>query len=176
MAHKETAVLILGSNLGDREANILRAVESIGRQAGEIVAQSSIYESRPWGYVEGEGGQEAGAFLNRAVAVETVLGPEELLTELKAIECELGRAPHTVQHNGAGGRLYSSRIIDIDIIYYGDRVVDLPHLQVPHPLAPCREFVLRPLAEAVPAMRHPVTGMTAAEMLRELKKQGLCDF
>lgn len=159
----------MGSNLGDREANLLRAGELIGRRAGNIAVASGIYESLPWGEVAGEDGKDAGPFMNRALAVETALGPEELLRVVKGIETEMGRAPRAVQRNGSGGHLYSSRIIDIDIIYYGDRVVDLPDLQVPHPLLACREFVLRPLAEIVPAMKHPVTGMTPAEMLLGLK-------
>lgn len=161
----------MGTNLGERRRNLAEAVRLIGERVGAITGRSGIHETEPWGEVAGENGGEAGDFLNMAVAVETALEPGVLLAEVKSIESSVGRRSGRPPAEGGTARRYESRIIDIDIIYYGDRVVDLPELKVPHPLVGEREFVLRPLAELVPDSLHPVTGLTPAEMLRRLEKK-----
>lgn len=155
------AVLMTGSNMGDREGNLSAALSMLD-EAGRVIACSGVYESEPWGEM-GDGG---GNFMNQAVVLETGLVPEELLNATQDIERRLGR---TVKGEGRGPRVYASRMIDIDILFYGDMVVDTGRLVVPHPLMGAREFVLMPLAEILPGMRHPVTGKTVAEMLSELK-------
>lgn len=155
------AVLMTGSNMGDREGNLSAALSMLD-EAGRVIACSGVYESEPWGEM-GDGG---GNFMNQAVVLETGLVPEELLDVTQDIERRLGR---TVKGEGRGLRVYASRMIDIDILFYGDMVVDTGRLVVPHPLMGAREFVLMPLAEILPGMRHPVTGKTVAEMLSELK-------
>lgn len=158
------AVLITGSNMGGREGNLLAAREMLGRETGTVVAASRVYESEPWGEM-GDGG---GAFLNQALVVETTLDPIGLLDATQEIERRIGRTSKGVS---GGHRVYASRVIDIDIIYFGDVVMDTERLTLPHPLIADREFVLLPLAEVLEDMRHPVTGKTAGEMLSELRNK-----
>ncbi|MET1010350.1 MAG: 2-amino-4-hydroxy-6-hydroxymethyldihydropteridine diphosphokinase, partial [Gaiellaceae bacterium] len=123
----------LGANLGDREGTIRRAVELLGAEPGiEIVAESALRETDPVGYADQP------RFLNGAAAVETELPPRELLDRLLAVERELGRV------RGDGPR-YGPRAIDLDLLLYGDQVVDLPGLTVPHPRLAGRRFALEPL-------------------------------
>lgn len=161
----ERTVLITGSNLGDRERNLAEARRMLAAEAGAIVAESGIYESEPWG----EMGDCGGDFLNQVLVLETGLGPMELLDRTQEIERRSGRKG---KGKGRTGRreLYESRTIDIDILYYGEHTVRSERLTVPHPLMAEREFVLGPLAEVLPDIKHPETGKTAKEMLDELKK------
>ena len=133
----------LGANLGDREGTIRRAVELLGAEPGvEVVAVSSLRETDPVGYADQP------RFLNGAAAVETELSPRELLDGLLAVERELGRV------RGDGPR-YGPRAIDLDLLLYGDRVVEEPGLTVPHPRLAERRFVLEPLHELDPGLRLP---------------------
>ncbi|MCD8073419.1 MAG: 2-amino-4-hydroxy-6-hydroxymethyldihydropteridine diphosphokinase [Alistipes sp.] len=163
----ERAILVAGSNLGDRQANLARARELIGADCGRVVAVSGIYESAPWGRVKGEDGRPAGNFLNQALVVETPLEPLCLLDALQAIEARMGRTRPGKGTVGGKGE-YLSRTIDIDIIFYGQRIIGGERLTVPHPLAAAREFVLRPVAEIAGDFCNPASGKTPAEMLREL--------
>lgn len=148
---KKEVYLGLGTNLGNRETNLKRAIEKIGEEACNIVESSSIYESEPWGF---EADKE---FLNMALKVETELSPVDLLTRLLLIETELGRKRVENQ--------YTSRIIDIDILLYEDEVVKDDLLKIPHPRMQERKFVLIPLCELIPDKVHPVLGMTMMELL-----------
>ncbi|HEX7284668.1 MAG TPA: 2-amino-4-hydroxy-6-hydroxymethyldihydropteridine diphosphokinase [Candidatus Angelobacter sp.] len=150
---KETAYLSLGSNLGDRENNLRQAIASL-REVGNVRAVSSFYETEP---VEVE--DEQPWFLNCAVRLEISMGPDELLAAILAIEREMGRRRDAVR---------APRTIDIDILLFGDLVVDLPHLTIPHPGLSHRRFVLEPLAEIAPNVRHPVSQLTVCELLRTL--------
>ena len=127
--------LSLGSNIGDKEANILRAYELIEERIGHIVRRSSLHKTVPWGF------SSPNEFLNSAIAVETSLSPRELLNKTQEIERLVGRKEKT----GNGG--YQDRIIDIDILYYNDMVINEPDLVIPHPLINERDFVLKPLKE-----------------------------
>lgn len=125
----------LGSNLGDKKANINHAIRKIAVVAGEIVRRSEFYFSAPWGF------ESEHDFVNVVICVETTLQPLELLHRLQEIEQTMGREQKTV------GGVYADRIIDIDILLYEDLVIDLPELKVPHPLMKERDFVMKPLNE-----------------------------
>ena len=145
--------LALGSNLGDREANLKQAIASLSPQM-EVKAKSRVYETPPWGYTDQP------KFLNQVVKVDTYVGPEPLLKHLKRLEVALGRVPSF--ENGP-------RLIDIDILFYDDLVLNTSSLVIPHPQLHERAFVLMPLHDIAPALSHPSLGKTVSEML------ALCD-
>jgi len=144
----------LGSNLGDRFASLCRAIELIRKEAGEITAASSVWETEPWGFDADE------QFLNMVVVIRTILEPVRLIQLIRSIEGRMGR-------RSSGGGRYESRIIDLDILLWENRIISLPGLEVPHPRLASRRFVLEPLAEVAPGAVHPVTGLTALEMLQQ---------
>lgn len=127
--------LSLGTNLGNRKANIREAVEKIQEQIGDIVRQSALYETTPWGF------SSPNDFINACVCVATALSPRQVLLVTQRIEREMGRTVKS--ENGE----YHDRIIDIDILTYDDERVDEPDLKIPHPLMHEREFVMAPLRE-----------------------------
>ena len=134
----------LGSNLGDREQTIRQAVGLIGERVGEVVRQSTLIETEPWGFTS------ENRFLNGVILVETSLKPRELLKVTQQIERNLGRKakthllPPSTSHYPPK---YKDRPIDIDILLYDELTVDEPGLKIPHPLMTEREFVMKPLAE-----------------------------
>lgn len=144
--------LALGTNLGQRQANLKQAIKRLAPNV-TVLAVSKLYETAP-AYVV-----DQPAFLNIAVKGETTLAPQDLLVYLKRIENEMGRE-QTVR-NGP-------RIIDLDIIFYADWVVDTPNLQIPHPRLAERGFVLCPLVEVAAKVVHPVTGKSVVELARNL--------
>lgn len=129
------AYLSLGSNLGDREAAIRRAIRLIGERVGEVCRQSSLLTTEPWGF------ESSHLFVNAAVCCLTTLTPRQLLLATQAIEREMGRTRKSV-----GGQ-YHDRLIDIDILIYDDIRLDEPDLKIPHPLMEERDFVMTPLRE-----------------------------
>ena len=125
----------LGSNLGDKEANIRNAISLIGERVGLVVRQSSLISTEPWGF------ESDNQFVNACVLCETTLTPRQVLRATQKIERELGRT-----HKSVNGH-YADRLIDIDILLYDDLRVDEPDLQIPHPLMFERDFVMIPLGE-----------------------------
>jgi len=144
--------IALGGNLGDRRANLERAVELLDADpALELVAVSSLRETDPVGY------EDQSRFLNGALAADTALSPRELLDRLLAVERELGRDRR--------GPRFGPRTVDLDLLLYGDETVDEPGLTVPHPRLPERPFVLEPLAELDPELALP-DGRRVRDLLR----------
>ncbi len=142
----------LGSNMGNRQSNLDRALDFLTQRLA-IKMVSSVYDTEPVGDLEQP------RFLNLVCQVSTRLAPLELLTLVKGIESKLGRVP---------GRVNAPRSIDIDILFYGDQVIETPKLVIPHPRLTERAFVLIPLAEISPDLVHPVQGKTVKELKRRV--------
>lgn len=136
----------LGSNLGDREANIRKAISLIGKKVGLVLRQSSLIETEPWGF------ESSNKFLNAVILCETPLTPRQLLKVTQSIERQLGRRRKSPSSSSpvsysSSPVSYSDRPIDIDILLYDDLTVDEPDLKIPHPLMQQRDFVMIPLQE-----------------------------
>ena len=149
--------LALGSNMGNRLANLKAAINNLTPQMA-VKARSSVYETPPWGYTE------QSAFLNQVIMAETYLQPQALLAHLKRLEKALGRKPSF--QNGP-------RLIDIDILFFDDLVIDTPPLVIPHPRLHERAFVLIPLADIAPDLIHPILYKSVREMLADVNSAGI---
>ena len=156
----ETVFVLLGSNLGDRELLVNQASKMIGERCGKIVAKSRLYESEPWGF------KSEHWFLNQVVKIETALSPDDLMKELLEIEKELGR-DRSVPHEG-----YVSRPMDLDILYFGNKIIDTQMVIAPHPRLHDRRFTLLPLCDVAPDFVHPVMKKTNLQLLDECQDAG----
>ncbi len=154
----KTVYLSLGSNLGDRESYLRAALDQLSAAGLRLNRQSSIYETDP------RDREDQPKFLNMVVEMETALFPMQLLSRLQKIERDLGR--RRVIDKGP-------RTIDIDILFYGRSIVTTERLTIPHPRLEQRRFVLEPLAELAPDLRHPVSGRKVRELLRVVGEQGV---
>ena len=154
MPHR--AFIAIGSNLGDRKANYLEAIDRIQKLPGtRVVKQSSLYESEPLGDAKTW-------FVNAVIEVETEVFAEELLKRLKAIETSMGR-------KRVRGKRWGSRVIDLDILFFNNEIIDKRNLKVPHPELHNRRFVLAPLSELAPQLIHPKLSRSVSELLAALK-------
>ena len=156
------AYLGLGSNQGNREAQLRTAIHKIEEQIGKVISLSAFYITKPWGF------HSEHKFLNAALCVATELSPLQLLDTTQAIERELGRIQKSVSQQ------YADRPIDIDLLLYDDLIMDETSpsgqkLIIPHPLMTRRDFVMRPLAEIAPSLRHPSLGETMETLLKRLE-------
>ncbi|HEY6914444.1 MAG TPA: 2-amino-4-hydroxy-6-hydroxymethyldihydropteridine diphosphokinase [Paludibacter sp.] len=142
----------LGTNLGNKECNLNDAITALSMEAGFVIRQSAIYASEPWGFAS------ENQFLNAVVLIETNLSPFDLLAKTQEIERNMGRTAKSV--NG-----YSDRLIDIDILFYDNLIIDQPELKIPHPLIVERDFVLMPLVEITPELVHPVLGRKIIDLI-----------
>lgn len=149
--------LALGTNLGDREANLRQAIALLAPKV-RVVRESSVYATPPWGYADQP------EFLNQVIEAETLLHPLPLLHRLKSIEEQMGR--EETFRNGP-------RLIDLDILFYGQAVIDGELLKIPHPRLQDRAFVLVPLAELAPDFVHPVLRETVQDLLAKVDREGV---
>jgi 2-amino-4-hydroxy-6-hydroxymethyldihydropteridine diphosphokinase len=147
-----TAYLLIGGNLGDRSAFLQQAVDLIGRRCGNIVLSSAIYETAAWGVTDQP------SFYNQAIAVETMLVPEQLMQDLLHIEEDMGRKRMVKM---------GPRIIDLDILLIDALVISSPLLTLPHPALPYRRFALLPLSEIAPQLLHPILHKTINQLLAD---------
>jgi len=146
-------ILLLGSNLSDRVLMLAKARNQIQNLIGEIIKESHIYESDPWGFESDK------AFLNQTLIIETRLSPIEILQKIKVLEKKMGRVKKSEN--------YESRTIDVDILFCNDEIINLPHLIVPHPQLHKRKFTMVPLAEMEPMFIHPVFNKSMLDLLND---------
>lgn len=149
-------ILSLGGNLGNVELTFQKAEQLIQQKVGEITLQSSIYSTKAWGE------ENQPDFLNRVVVVETLLSPQNVLQLLLAIEKKMGRVRENTKK-------WMERVIDIDILFYDQEIIESEHLIVPHPYLQDRNFVLYPMYEILPDFKHPILGKTIAELKNSCK-------
>ncbi len=150
--------LSLGSNMGDKRENLLEAIKKVGElENTEVVKSSTILETEPFGYIEQDN------FLNACLEVKTLLTPQEFLSSILKIELDMGRVREIK---------WGPRVIDIDILFYDDEIIQEDNLAVPHPWICEREFVLEPLSEIAPNYVHPLERKTIMMLARKLKESG----
>jgi 2-amino-4-hydroxy-6-hydroxymethyldihydropteridine diphosphokinase len=147
----------LGSNMGDRLNNLARGVECLTHEKIKVVAQSSIYETSPWGV------DSQDMYLNQVIGIETNISPEDLIKIIQNCERKLGR-------NSKQGHM-QARVLDIDIIFYGDQIISTPNIELPHPRMHQRMFVLIPLLELDEDFVHPVMGKAVWELYNECRDE-----
>lgn len=147
------ALISLGSNIGDRKKNLAKAIRYINVSVGQIIDLSGIFETEPWGF------SSENNFLNMAIEVISDLEPKRMMENCLEIEIKLGRERTDSEE-------YASRIIDIDLLFYQDLIINTPELTLPHPLLHLRRFILEPLCQIAPDVVHPVLGKTITELLK----------
>jgi len=149
------AYLILGSNVGDKLANLSKAISLIELKSGSIIQQSKIYQTAAWG------NENQSDFYNQCIKINTSLKPIELIDNLLLIEKIIGRT--------RGEQKWQERIIDIDILFYNNQIINEPNLKIPHPYLQDRKFVLIPLAEIAAELTHPIFNKSVRDLLTDCK-------
>jgi 2-amino-4-hydroxy-6-hydroxymethyldihydropteridine diphosphokinase len=152
--------ILLGGNSGNRAFFLEEAIRLISKEAGDVMKHSCIYETEPWGF------QSDITFLNQVILIQTPLSPSGLLTKLTSIEKQLGR-----KRDKSNKGVYSSRVIDLDILFYNDQIVSSKRLQIPHPRMHLRRFTMVPLAEIAGECIHPVFHQTVRQLARDCPDQ-----
>ena len=157
MSELTEVILHLGTNMGLKDINLMIARALVEYRVGDIQSKSQIYQTAAWGNTDQED------FYNQALICHTSLSPEEVLQRVKQIEEQMGRAK---------GEHWGPRIIDIDILFYGDKIVNKQHLKIPHPQLTNRNFVLIPLLDISPQKNHPIVNKTVEILARECTDKG----
>lgn len=145
--------LLLGSNLGDRNLLLQQAIKCIEAEIAPVIKQSAVYETQSWGKADSPD------YLNQVILIQTELSAQIILQKILNIEWKIGRVRE---------EKWGPRLIDIDILFYGDSLIDEPGLQVPHPELHNRRFTLEPLAEIAPGLVHPTLGKNILQLKNEL--------
>ncbi len=148
-------LLLLGGNRGEVGATLARAEALLAERIGRVRARSRDHWTEPWGF------EDDHLFLNRAILIDTVLDPQQVLSHCLRIEVELGR-------KRAPGSAYTSRTIDIDLLLFEDRIINLPDLRLPHPRMHLRAFALAPAADLLPDRQHPILHRTLLTLLNDV--------
>lgn len=156
MQYMNKVFLLIGGNMGDRLQNLHQAIELLSATCGPVIQQSMVYETAAWGKTDQP------AFLNQALLLHSILSAQELIITVLGVEEQMGR--HRAEKFGP-------RVIDIDIMFYNEEVINEPHLTIPHPQMQNRRFALIPLIELAPQMVHPVLNKTLEELLLECKDE-----
>ena len=149
----------IGGNIGDKQLNFTKVAHLANDRLGNIIKKSSIYETPPWGFLSED------YFWNQVFLIETEINPENLLEEIREIEAEFGRKRESDR--------YSSREMDIDILYFDDIYVETEKLVIPHPKLHNRKFVLVPLVEIAPDFKHPLFRLTNLQLLENCKDESV---
>jgi len=149
----------IGGNIGNKQQNFREAYQNIEKELGEIIKMSSIYETPPWGF------QSEDLFWNSVIEILTLLSPEDLLSKIHSIEENFGRVRTLTR--------FSSREMDIDILYYDKIYMETETLVIPHPFIHLRKFVLVPLTEIAPNFKHPLLRLTSIEMLGNCRDESI---
>jgi len=142
----------LGTNLGNKEQNLKNAIQELTNEVGNVTCQSGFYLSKPWGF------QSDNQFLNAVISLDTNFSAFDLLAKTQQIENEIGRTAKTTD-------VYADRVIDIDILFYDNEIIDTPKLKIPHPFILERDFVYVPLLEIAPDLKHQTSGKKIREMI-----------
>ncbi len=158
MTNHTEVILLTGSNLGQKESILAKAREQLADEMGEVVTQSTIYFSEPWGF------ESTNTFANQILCINTTLQPHDVLEIILQIEKKLGRT----RHFKTSPNDYADRVIDIDILFYGSTIMNEPELIIPHPLLHERRFTLIPLSTIRPQLVHPKLQKTVIELLEQL--------
>jgi len=151
-------VLGLGGNIGDTKIILVKTIDLIEQEIGSVILKSSLYQTKAWGI------ENQADFINAVIMLETTLLPLEVLNRCLAIEKKMGR-------NRLNKKKWTERVVDIDLLFYEDEIIDSPSLKLPHSYVQERNFVLYPLVEILPNLKHPVLGKTAQELKKESKDQ-----